>query len=122
MTNKEFGEKLELRTKDFAIRIIKLSANIPRTDEGRVIKNQISKSGTSVGANYREANRARSAADFRNKIKISESEVSETVYWLEIIEKLDWIKNDELQIILSEAKEILICNSSFLKFLWPQKV
>ena len=72
MTNKEFGEKLELRTKDFAIRIIKLSANIPRTDEGRVIKNQISKSGTSVGANYREANRARSAADFRNKIKISE--------------------------------------------------
>ncbi len=107
MTNKEFGEKLELRTKDFAIRIIKLSANIPRTDEGRVIKNQISKSGTSVGANYREANRARSAADFRNKIKISESEASETVYWLEIIEKLDWIKNDELQIILSEAKEIL---------------
>jgi four helix bundle protein len=50
-----------------------------------VIKNQITKSGTSIGANYREANRARSKADFRNKIKICESEASETVYWLELI-------------------------------------
>ena len=88
MENKEFATELEKRTKKFAVRIIKLSTSLPKNEEGRVIKNQISKSGSSVGANYREANRARSKADFRNKIKISESEASETLYWLEIIEEI----------------------------------
>lgn len=112
MTNKEFSQQLEERIKDFAIQVIKLSISIPSTDEGRVIKNQLSKSETSVGANYREANRARSKADFRNKIKISESEASETVYWLELIGKLDWVKPREYEIIYSEAKEILAIFSS----------
>ncbi len=69
MNNKEFGKLLEIRTKEFAITIIKLSILIPSTAEGNIIKNQLTKSGTSVGANYREANRSRSKADFRNKIK-----------------------------------------------------
>ena len=56
MNNKEFGLQIELRTKQFAISIIKLSILIPTTSEGNVIKNQLTKSGTSVGANYREAN------------------------------------------------------------------
>jgi four helix bundle protein len=55
MDNKEFGKKIELRTKEFAIRIIKLSVSLPSSSEGRIIKNQLTKSGTSVGANYREA-------------------------------------------------------------------
>ena len=71
---------LKKRTKDFAILIIKLSVEIPSTTEGKVIKNQLIKSGTSIGANYWEANRSRSKADFKNKIKICESEASETVY------------------------------------------
>lgn len=85
MENKEFGKQLEERTKRFAISIIKLSGSLPKTAEMNVIKNQITKSGTSIGANYREANRSRSKADFRNKIKICESEASETICWLEII-------------------------------------
>ena len=85
MENKEFAKKLENRTRQFGISIIKLSATLPNTVEGKVIKNQITKSGISIGANYREANRARSKPDFKNKIKISESEASETEYWLEII-------------------------------------
>ncbi|MCP3931954.1 MAG: four helix bundle protein [Bacteroidetes bacterium] len=96
MENKEFGKQLEIRTKKFAISIIKLSISLPNTREGKVIKNQLTKSGTSVGANYREANRARSKADFRNKIKISESEASETVYWLEIIKELKWIDPEKI--------------------------
>jgi four helix bundle protein len=80
MENKEFAKLLEKRTRIFAITIIKLSSILPNTPEGRVIRNQITKSGTSVGANYREANRARSKADFSNKISIAESETSETVY------------------------------------------
>jgi four helix bundle protein len=69
------------------------------------------------GANYREANRARSKADFANKIKISESEASETVYWLELIEELTWIENIVLSSVLNEAKEILAIFSSISKSL-----
>jgi four helix bundle protein len=64
MNNKEFAKELEIRTKLFAVKILKLSAKLPNTIEAKVIRNQISKSGTSVGANYREANRSRSKADF----------------------------------------------------------
>ncbi|MCK5033059.1 MAG: four helix bundle protein [Calditrichia bacterium] len=78
MDNKEFAKKLEKRTRKFAIQIIKLSAKLPNTPEERVVRNQITKAGTSIGANYREANRARSKADFRSRIKICESEASET--------------------------------------------
>lgn len=67
------------------MRIIRLSTCLPNTSEGMVVKNQITKSGTSIGANYREANRARSRADFKNKSKICESEASETQYWIEVI-------------------------------------
>lgn len=115
MNNKEFGKKLEQRTKEFAIRIIKLSVSLPSSSEGRVIKNQLTKSGTSVGANYREANRARSKADFKNKIKICESEASETVYWLEIIDNLNWVEAEELQLIIKEASEILAIFTSIGK-------
>jgi four helix bundle protein len=80
MDNKEFSKKLEERTKRFAISIIKLSASLPGTVEGKVVRNQITKAGTSIGANYREANRSRSKSDFRNKISICETESSETSY------------------------------------------
>ena len=80
LDNKEFGRKLEKRTREFAVRIIRLSAKLPNTPEGKVVRNQLTKAGTSIGANYREANRARSKADFRNKISICESEASETQY------------------------------------------
>ncbi len=79
MNNKEFAKVLEKRTRKFAIRIIKLSAKLPNTPEARVLKNQITKAGTSIGANYREANRSRSKADFRSTIKICESEALEKV-------------------------------------------
>ena len=115
MENKEFGKQLEKRTKDFAIRIIKLSVELPNTSEGRVLKNQLTKSGTSVGANYREANRSRSKADFKNKIKICESEASETVYWLEIIDSLKWVETSKIESIINEASEILAIFTSIGK-------
>ena len=115
MENKEFGKRLERRTRSFAISIIRLSALLPNTPEGRVVRNQVTKSGTSIGANYREANRARSKPDFSNKIKICESEASETVYWLEIITELEWIDAQKIQLILKEANEILAIFSSISK-------
>lgn len=112
MDNKEFGKQLENRTKKFAIAIIKLSASLLNSSEGKVVRNQITKSGTSIGANYREANRGRSKADFKNKIKICESEASETVYWLEIIEEMNWGNPEKMKQILVEANEILAIFSS----------
>lgn len=115
MDNLEFGKLLELRTKKFAISVIRLSVLLPSISEYRVVKNQITKSGTSIGANYREANRSRSKADFRNKIKICESEASETVYWLEIIADLNEIKTIEIEEVMTEAKEILALFTSISK-------
>ena len=115
MDNKEFGKLLESRTKKFAISIINISISLPNTPEGKVLKNQLTKSGTSVGANYREANRARSKADFANKIKICESEASETVYWLEIITDLNWGDFEKMKLILLEVNEILAIFTSIGK-------
>ena len=107
MNRKKFAKDLEKRTRLFAVRIIKISAKLPNTPEGRVVRNQLTKAGTSVGANYREANRARSKADFRNKIKICESEASETQFWLEVITEMKWLTREEIKIDYEECSELL---------------
>ena len=115
MSYKEFGKELEKRTRRFAIQIIRLSSSLPNTPEGKVVRTQITKSGTSVGANYREANRARSKADFHNKINICETEASETQYWLEIIEEIKWLNSDQLKPICRECGELLAIFTSIGK-------
>ena len=65
MDRKKFAKDLEKRTRQFAVRIMKISVRLPNTSEGRVVRNQLTKAGTSVGANYREANRARSSRVLR---------------------------------------------------------
>ena len=119
MENKEFAKELEKRTKKFAISVIQLSSQLPGTVEGKIIRNQFTKAGTSVGANYREANRARSKADFINKIRICESEASESVYWLEIIEDLKWLTLEKTNPVLLEANELLAIFTSVGKTLKP---
>ena len=115
MENKEFSKELELRTQDFAVRIIRLSTVIPFSQESKVIKNQLTKSGTSIGANYREANRSRSKADFKSKIRICESEASETQYWLEIIVKAELLKWEEMKSVHQECSELLAIFTSIGK-------
>ena len=102
----EFAKKLEERTIKFAIEIIKFSAILGNSPEQKVIRNQLTKSGTSIGANYREANRARSKADFKSKIRICEGEASETMYWLEIINDLGWIPDIKIKDIYIESREL----------------
>lgn len=106
MRNKEFGKKLEKRTKDFAIYIIRFSASISNGVEKNIVKNQITKSGSSIGANYREANQSRSKADFKSKIGICKSEANETIYWLEIIEELNWQDKNRCKQLIVECKEL----------------
>ncbi len=88
---------------------------LPNTAEGIVVRNQMTKSGTSVGANYREANRARSRADFNNKIKICESEASETQYWMEVIIEVGWLSWEKIKIAYEECSELLAIFTSIGK-------
>ena len=115
MDNKEFGKELEKRTRKFAAKIIHLSVKLPNAPEAKVIRNQVTKSGSSVGANYREANRARSRADFKNKIAICESEASETQYWLEVIVEVKWLSWEQVKIEYEECSELLAIFSSIGK-------
>ena len=115
MKNKKFATELEKRTLQFAVRIIRLSTRLPNTPEGRVVKNQITRSGTSIGANYREANRARSRADFKNRIAICETEASETQYWIEVIRETGWLTWEELESVHAECSELLAIFTSIGK-------
>lgn len=78
-------DELKKRTKEFALRIIKLVNALPNNPAGRVLRNQLLRAGTSVGVNYRAACRAKSKADFIYKINIVEEEVDESAFWLELI-------------------------------------
>ncbi|MFC1828707.1 four helix bundle protein [Thermodesulfobacteriota bacterium] len=115
MKNKDFAKELEKRTRQFAIKIIQLSSALPNSPEGMVVRNQITKAGTSIGANYREANRARSRADFKNKIKICESEASETQYWLEVIVESTWFSWKRVKQEYDECSELLAMFTSIGK-------
>ena len=88
---------------------------LPNTPEARVVRNQITKARTSIGANYREANRARSKADFRNKIAICESEASETQYWLEVIVEVEWLSFEQVKYEYEECSELIAIFTSIGK-------
>ena len=107
LSNKEFGLRLERRTKDFAIAIIRLAGGIAETSENKIFKYQLVKSATSVGANYREANRAVSRADFAHKISICEKEASETKYWLELLLELPVLPVSKIEPIFKECSELV---------------
>ena len=95
------------RTKRYALNIIKLVASLPNTREANIIGTQLLKAGTSVGANYREANRARSKAEFRAKIGIVEQESDESLYWLEILKESGIASGKLLDELLIEADELV---------------
>ena len=88
-TNVEKEAPLDLRTRtsDFALRIVKLYASLPKTTEAQVLGKQVLRSGTSVGANYCEGNRAKSDADIVNKFESVLQELDETDYWLDLLIK-----------------------------------
>ncbi len=106
-TNKEFGQQLEKRTKAFAVKMIQLASHLPHSREADSIARQMVRSGTSVGANYREANRAVSRADFNHIISVCEKEASETQYWLEVIIEVGWLTAAEFKADLDECSQLL---------------
>ena len=103
---------LKIRTKTFALNIIKLVKSMPEDRIGRVLGNQILRSGTSVAANYRSACKARSKADFISKITIVEEEADETTFWLELIMESDILNNNFTKSLHKEANELTAIFSS----------
>jgi four helix bundle protein len=100
-------EQFKNRTKQFAIRIVKLYRALPKTGEAKVVGNQILRSGTSVAANYRAVCRARSRAEFISKMGIVIEETDETVFWLEMLIDTQILSEAKLKDLLKEANELL---------------
>ena len=99
--------ELKKRLQAFALRIIKLTESLPNTVTGRTLGNQVIRSGTSPGANYRAACLGKSDKDFLNKLKMVEEELDETIYWLELIVLSKMIKEDLLNDLITENHELL---------------
>src|SRR5947209_6842030 len=98
---------LRERTRKFALRVIKLYSSLPRRGDAQVLGGQILKSGTSVGAHYREACRAKSNADFISKIEGALQELDETLYWLEMIAESGVVAASRLDSLRKEAEELI---------------
>ena len=107
--------ELKLRTKNFSLMVIDLVERMPNSISIRVIANQIVKSGTSVGANYRAVCRARSDREFVSKMNIVLEEADETLFWIEIIMAKQWVSNLELEVIWKEGNELTAIFVSSLK-------
>jgi four helix bundle protein len=103
MTAKELKE----RTFHFGVRVVRAVEFLPKTDTARTLGKQLLRAGTSVGANYRAAARARSRADFVAKLGIVEEECDETIYWMQMVVELKLLKAARLAKLLAEANELL---------------
>jgi four helix bundle protein len=101
------ADALKARTKQFAVRIVKMFRALPKTPEARVLGRQVVRSGTSVAANYRAACRARSKAEFTSKIHIVLEEIDETLLWLEMLVDCEIVGRSRMAGLLAEAEELL---------------
>lgn len=111
MDQREFKK----RTKAFAIKIVRIFESLPQNRAVIVLGRQLLRSGTSAGANYRSACRAKSVADFIAKMGIVEEEIDETMYWLELLIEIGILKLDKTEEILKEANELLAITVASIK-------
>lgn len=105
-------QDLKSRTKRFALDVIKFVSNLPKNHICNTLGNQLLRAGTSIGANYRAATRAKSKADFNYKIKVVEEESDESIYWLELITESGLVDSDLTTKLLKEANELTAIFSS----------
>lgn len=112
---KEEGLDLRERTKAFALRIVRMYTALPKTTEAQVLGKQVLRSGTSVGANYREAHRSRSHAEFIAKAGDSLKEIEETAYWLELLEESGIVAAERLGDLRRETDELVAIFVSIVK-------
>jgi four helix bundle protein len=101
------AEEFKKRTKAYALRIIRLVEALPKNDTCRALGRQLLRSGTSVGANYRSACRAKSQLDFISKMDTVEEESDETLFWMELLSESGHVKSSRLSTLMTEGEEIL---------------
>ena len=99
--------ELEARTKRFAQETIRFVGMLPRNSDAAILGRQLLRSGTSIGANYREANRAESRADFIHKLGLVEKEAAETEYWLQLLKEAGLGDGSKLNELLLEANQLV---------------
>ncbi len=109
------ADELKKRTKQFGLRIIRLIEALPSSKAANVIGNQLLRSGTSVGANYRAACRARSKPDFISKASISIEEADESLYWMEMLVEAEIMPKEKLTALMKEADEIVAILTASVK-------
>ena len=100
-------DEMKMRTRQFALRVIRLVESLPKTKTSSILGGQLLRSATSVGANYRAACRAKSTADFINKLAIVEEEADESIYWIELLVESQQVKAQLVENLLKEVDEIL---------------
>ena len=100
-------KELEKRTKQFALQVINLINQLPPNRVSSVLAHQVLKNGTSIGANYREANRAQSKEDFIHKLAICEKEAAETEYWFELISEAKLAEAELVNSVINETRQLL---------------
>jgi four helix bundle protein len=108
-------DDLRQRTKSFALRVIKLYESLPRSGSAHVLAHQLLRSSTSVGANFREAHRARSDAEFLAKIGDSLKELEETAYWLELLVESGAVSERKLESLRDETSQLTAILTSIAK-------
>src|SRR5688572_17301604 len=106
---------MKKRTKQFALRVINLVESLPNTKAGNVIGNQLLRSGTSVGTNYRSACRARSKPDFISKASIALEEADESQYWMELLITSGTVPENRLDALVKEADELVAILTASVK-------
>ena len=104
---KRDSEALKLRTKNFALRVLRLYRSLPKSQEARILGTQLLRSSTSIGANYRAACRGRSRAEFIAKIGIVLEEADEAVFWLELFQEGNIFPAEKLCDLVREANELV---------------
>ena len=98
---------LRFRTKAFAVRVVRMYVALPKDAATQVLGKQLLRSGTSVGAHYREGQRARSPAEFISKIEVALQELEESDYWIDLLVECELIKSDRVVDLRSEIQELL---------------
>jgi len=118
MTEQEFKN----RTKQIALRVIRLVESLPNSNAAQIIGKQILRSATSIGANYRAACRGKSTADVVHKLSIVEEEADETLYWMELLIESEIVSANKLSVLFKDINEIVAMTVSSIKTMRSQKI
>jgi len=119
LSNTEFNEKWKKRTKEFALKVIELSDELPKKESARVINRQLLRAATSVAANFRAACRGRSKQEFYSKLCIVVEEADETQFWIELLQESKLIDEIKIKPFIDEISEILAITTSIKNKLHP---